>query len=105
MIVAPGFIDLHAHGDPLEGPQLASLRQGVTTMVVGQDGRTPGPFFDDGITLAQWMQRVAMKGSHVHVAALSGHGTNRMRSGAKFALHATADQRAAGHCQPKCTGR
>ena len=41
MIVAPGFIDLHAHGDPLEGPQLASLRQGVTTMVVGQDGRTP----------------------------------------------------------------
>ena len=95
MIVAPGFIDLHAHGDPLEGPQLASLHQGVTTMVVGQDGRTPGPFFDDGITLVQWMQRVAVKGSHVHVAALSGHGTNRMRSGTKFALRATPEQRAA----------
>ncbi|MXP37133.1 amidohydrolase family protein [Erythromicrobium ramosum] len=92
MIVAPGFIDLHAHGDPLEGPQLASLRQGVTTIVVGQDGRTPGPFFDDGITLPQWMQRVAAQGSHVHVAALSGHGTNRMRSGAKFALQATPQQ-------------
>ena len=84
MIVAPGFIDLHAHGDPTESPQLASLRQGVTTIVVGQDGRTPGPSYVEGVTLAQWMGRVAAKGSHVHVAALSGHGTNRMRSGARF---------------------
>ena len=94
MIVAPGFIDLHAHGDPTEGPQLASLRQGVTTIVVGQDGRTPGPSYVEGVTLAQWMGRVAAKGSHVHMAALSGHGTNRMRSGARFSPRATDAQRA-----------
>ena len=40
-VVCPGFIDAHAHA---EGPLLASgrlegaLAQGVTTLVVGQDG-------------------------------------------------------------------
>ena len=42
-VVCPGFIDAHAHA---EGPLLASgrldgaLAQGVTTLVVGQDGQS-----------------------------------------------------------------
>jgi N-acyl-D-amino-acid deacylase len=42
-VVCPGFIDAHAHA---EGPLLASgrvggaLAQGVTTLVVGQDGES-----------------------------------------------------------------
>ena len=41
MIVAPGFVDLHSHGDGnlREDPRMESLvRQGITTIVVGQDG-------------------------------------------------------------------
>ena len=41
MVVAPGFVDLHSHGDGgmREDPRMESLvRQGITTIVVGQDG-------------------------------------------------------------------
>ena len=41
LAVAPGFIDIHSHGDGSidEDPRQESvIRQGVTTIVVGQDG-------------------------------------------------------------------
>ncbi|HEY7567764.1 MAG TPA: D-aminoacylase [Gemmatimonadaceae bacterium] len=41
LAVAPGFIDIHSHGDGslAADPRLESLvRQGITTIVVGQDG-------------------------------------------------------------------
>ncbi len=44
--VAPGFIDIHSHGDGSlwDDPRSESLvRQGVTTMVVGQDGSSRAP--------------------------------------------------------------
>ncbi|MDI2132809.1 N-acyl-D-amino-acid deacylase family protein [Yinghuangia seranimata] len=44
--VAPGFIDAHVHGDALvldPDVQLAALRQGVTTFVLGQDGLSFAP--------------------------------------------------------------
>jgi N-acyl-D-amino-acid deacylase len=44
--VAPGFIDIHSHGDGSlwEDPRAESLvRQGVTTIVVGQDGSSDAP--------------------------------------------------------------
>ncbi|MGW0801633.1 N-acyl-D-amino-acid deacylase family protein [Nonomuraea sp. NPDC002799] len=44
--VAPGFVDCHAHGDAAvfePGVQLAALRQGVTTFVLGQDGLSFAP--------------------------------------------------------------
>ena len=44
--VAPGFIDIHSHGDGSlwEDPRAESLvRQGVTTIVVGQDGSSRSP--------------------------------------------------------------
>ena len=38
-IIAPGFIDVHSHGDPLETPDFENfLAQGVTTITLGQDG-------------------------------------------------------------------
>jgi len=46
MAVAPGFIDIHSHGDGSlwEDPRAESLvRQGVTTIVVGQDGSSRAP--------------------------------------------------------------
>ncbi|HEY7235657.1 MAG TPA: D-aminoacylase [Gemmatimonadaceae bacterium] len=46
MAVAPGFIDIHSHGDGSlwEDPRAESVvRQGVTTIVVGQDGSSRAP--------------------------------------------------------------
>src|SRR5262249_6607606 len=46
MVVAPGFIDAHVHGDlalladPLHEP---AIRQGVTTYLLGQDGVAMAP--------------------------------------------------------------
>jgi dihydroorotase/N-acyl-D-amino-acid deacylase len=71
-IVAPGFIDLHAHLDPL--PQLPSaesaLRQGVTTAVGGPDGGSPWP-------LAPYLAGREAAGVGPNVAFLVGHNTVR----------------------------
>jgi len=48
MAVAPGFIDMHTHLEPIkEMPQMESLvRQGVTFSLGGPDGGGPWPFGD-----------------------------------------------------------
>ena len=46
LAVAPGFIDIHSHGDGSlwSDPRAESLvRQGITTIVVGQDGSSRAP--------------------------------------------------------------
>ncbi len=102
--VVPGFIDNHAHGNPLLDQNFENfLRQGVTTVVLGQDGVSPQDVGDrdaeHGIpgpaTLAQWMQAVDAHGVEVNVAALSGHGTNRMLAGGRTEAPLTPQQRAA----------
>ena len=71
-IVAPGFVDLHAHLDPL--PQLPSaesaLRQGVTTAVGGPDGGSPWP-------LAPYLAAREAARVGPNVAFLVGHNTVR----------------------------
>ncbi len=45
-LLLPGFVDAHVHGEAAvldEGVQLAMLRQGVTSVVVGQDGVSYAP--------------------------------------------------------------
>src|SRR5690625_68553 len=48
LVVCPGFIDLHAHVEPiLNNPHsLSALHQGVTTVLGGPDGRSPFPLGD-----------------------------------------------------------
>jgi dihydroorotase/N-acyl-D-amino-acid deacylase len=52
MVAAPGFIDIHTHGRGgiFESPTAPNyIRQGVTTLLEGQDGSSPlplGPFLD-----------------------------------------------------------
>jgi N-acyl-D-amino-acid deacylase len=77
-MLAPGFIDLHAHGDPLEQSFENFLAMGVTTVVLGQDGdsvqlesaNSEQPF-------AEWASAAETAGVQVNVAALSGHGSLR----------------------------
>jgi N-acyl-D-amino-acid deacylase len=50
LAVAPGFIDIHSHADGtlFDDPRTESvIRQGVTTVIVGQDGGSRGPSRDD----------------------------------------------------------
>ena len=45
-LLLPGFVDAHVHGEAAvldEDVQLAMLRQGVTSVVVGQDGVSYAP--------------------------------------------------------------
>ena len=46
LAVAPGFIDIHSHGDgnmDADPRQESLIRQGLTTIVVGQDGSSRAP--------------------------------------------------------------
>jgi N-acyl-D-amino-acid deacylase len=72
LIVAPGFIDLHAHLEPLlQMPDAEShLRQGVTTALGGPDGGGPWP-------LGAYLDSAQSLGMGMNVAFLIGHNTVR----------------------------
>lgn len=74
-IVAPGFIDPHTHAtddlnDSIQSSLLPWLFQGVTTLVVGNDGTSPLPV---GEAIAKWESL----GMGTNVAVLVGHGSVR----------------------------
>jgi N-acyl-D-aspartate/D-glutamate deacylase len=73
-IVAPGFIDMHAHLDPL--PELpgaeSAVRQGVTFALGGPDGGSPLP-------LGPYMDAREKQGIGINVGYLVGHNTIRQR--------------------------
>lgn len=100
-LLLPGLVDAHSHADTLIGTpelELANLRQGVTTVVVGQDGvslapthpktaaetslyfsAVNGPFppeFTDGATVAQLLEYYDRRGA-LNVAYLVPGGTVR----------------------------
>lgn len=101
LIVAPGFIDMHAHSDlaVLADPaHLAKVQQGVTLEVVGQDGLGYAPVTDATMdatraqiagwngtpaldyswrSVADYLDRVD-RGTPTNVAVLVPHGTARM---------------------------
>jgi N-acyl-D-amino-acid deacylase len=77
MIVSPGFIDAHAHGDPLQTPEFKNfISMGVTTITLGQDGASP-----EYIDLSGWMQQVESRRPAVNIAMFAGHGTIRDLAG------------------------
>jgi N-acyl-D-amino-acid deacylase len=60
LVLAPGFIDMHAHSDLAlltDGRHLAKTAQGVTLEVLGQDGLNYAPNDDD--TLKQLRRQLA----------------------------------------------
>jgi len=76
-IVSPGFIDLHAHGNPLRTPDFENfLAMGVTTISLGQDGSSPHQR-DLGAYIAQ----VNSQRLGVNVVQFVGHGTLRSLAG------------------------
>lgn len=76
-VVAPGFIDLHSHGNPLETPEFENfLAMGVTTIALGQDGSSP-----EVNDLASWLEQVSAEGIGPNLAMFVGHGTLRDLAG------------------------
>jgi N-acyl-D-aspartate/D-glutamate deacylase len=74
-VVAPGFIDSHAHVEELARRPLAEsfIRQGVTTVVYAPDGGMPS------WPLARTIDELAGTGHAVNVAFFAGHNTIRSR--------------------------
>lgn len=76
-IVCPGFIDLHSHAedglvssDPARRSAANLITQGITTVVVNQDGGGP-------ISLEQQRRTMQKLGVGLNVAQVIGHGTVR----------------------------
>src|SRR6059058_1078187 len=73
LILAPGFIDTHSHHDRglfEHRDALAAVSQGITTIVVGQDGGSELP-------LASFFARLDAQPAAVNIASYAGHGTLR----------------------------
>ncbi|MGI8906152.1 MAG: family 16 glycoside hydrolase [Candidatus Sumerlaeaceae bacterium] len=87
-IVAPGFIDTHAHGDPAETPEMHNyLAMGVTTICLGQDGsstRVQG--------MKQWFNDITTTKPGPNVLTFVGHGTVRTESGVRLSTEPTTLQ-------------
>lgn len=88
LVLAPGFIDTHSHHDRGLLDEMRSARaavnQGITTIVVGQDGSSRYP-------LADFLSAVEATPPAVNVASYTGHATlRRMVMGDDLQRAATA---------------
>lgn len=114
-VIAPGFIDVHNHSDvaPFVEPGMESmLRQGVTTIVVGNCGGSAFP--PEGIeesaalagaradelglpwsTYGEYLDRMSACRPALNVASLIGHGTLRLAAMGEARRAPTADEMAA----------
>ena len=75
LVLAPGFIDAHNHsteGLDTDPDAVTQVSQGITTMLLGQDGSSPFPVRD-------YLTRRRDKPVAVNVAVLAGHATIRRR--------------------------
>jgi N-acyl-D-aspartate/D-glutamate deacylase len=82
LAVAPGFIDIHSHADGSlsRDPRAEGvIRQGVTTIVAGQDGssRVPSGNGSDAESFAALLARFDNASGAVNVASMIGLGTVR----------------------------
>lgn len=89
LVLAPGFIDIHNHStqgldeDPDAGTQVS---QGITTLIVGQDGSSPFP-------VREYLARRRARPAAVNVGVLVGHATVRRQVlGDDFRRAATKDE-------------
>ncbi|MCU1640051.1 MAG: N-acyl-D-amino-acid deacylase [Nocardia sp.] len=103
LVLAPGFIDMHAHSDLhllTEPGHFAKLSQGITTEVIGQDGLSYAPIDDGALavvrrqiagwngnpadldfswrTVAQYLDRLDSSGISPNAAYLVPQGTLRL---------------------------
>ncbi|MGZ4787567.1 MAG: N-acyl-D-amino-acid deacylase family protein [Terriglobales bacterium] len=84
LAVAPGFIDMHSHAGSgvLKDPTAdVVIRQGVTTILAGQDGESEFPLRD-------WFTKLEQNPVAINIASMSGQGTLREQVMGKGLLRA-----------------
>ncbi|GHA80593.1 N-acyl-D-amino-acid deacylase family protein [Pontibacter akesuensis] len=80
LTLTPGFIDTHAHGDPIKTPEFQNfIAMGITTITLGQDGFSP-----EHENLQVWIDSVNQVQPAVNVAPFAGHNTLRLLSGVGY---------------------
>jgi len=75
-VLAPGFIDTHSHADKqiFEKPgALSAVSQGITTVVVGQDGGVDNRL----LPLSAFFQRLEKQPAAINIAAYATHNNIR----------------------------
>jgi N-acyl-D-aspartate/D-glutamate deacylase len=91
LILAPGFIDSHSHhgwGLTEQPHATAAVSQGITTIIVGQDGSS--------VMIDELKQSLAAVPVAVNVASYAGHGSIRSRvMGTNYKRKATPQEVAA----------
>jgi N-acyl-D-amino-acid deacylase len=89
LVLAPGFIDTHSHHDPLGSEEQraeAAISQGITTIVLGQDGGSRSP-------LSEFFAELEARPSTVNVASFAGHSyARRAILGNDYARPATEEE-------------
>ena len=72
LVISPGFIDMHAHINPITKlPEARSMvSQGITTAIGGPDGSAPWP-------LAPYLTQLEAQGIGLNVCLLVGHNSVR----------------------------
>ena len=89
LVLAPGFIDTHSHHDEgllLKPAALGAISQGITTIIIGQDGRSYFP-------LDKYFTQLEQSPVAVNIASYTGHNTLRTRAmTADFQRAATLDE-------------
>lgn len=71
--LAPGFIDTHSHHDediPKSPDLVAATSQGITTIIIGQDGSSQSP-------LRELFTKLGRSPTAVNIGSYSGHNTLR----------------------------
>ena len=75
MVLAPGFIDAHNHsteGLDEDPDAVSQVAQGITTMLLGQDGDSPWP-------ISAYLERRRATHAAANIALLVGHETVRLQ--------------------------
>ena len=89
MVIAPGFIDTHSHHDIGldDSPQaVAAISQGITTIVVGNDGKSNFP-------IENFKQELKSNPPAINVASYTGHGSIRLEvMGADYKREASFEE-------------
>jgi N-acyl-D-amino-acid deacylase len=88
LALAPGFIDMHSHADGglLEDLDAAAVsRQGITTVLVGQDGGSEFP-------LREFFAKLDANPPAINVASMVGHATLREQVMGKDLYRASTPQ-------------
>ena len=88
LALAPGFIDMHSHGsrglsDDLDAATVS--RQGITTILVGQDGESSFPLRD-------YYAQFDARPSAINIASMVGHATLREQVMGKDLYRASTPQ-------------